>query len=558
MAAAPQAICPWSFLALEESQSPSHTAPSQRKTFAQALNNACDFPYSQLPRPRLKGETVSIKIPEEEYKAGLESCKNHLRGRLILSKGEQPIKVNELRAKLSALWKPLNQWAMISLGKGFYEFSFASAEDLRGVWAIGQWNLNPGILRLSSWTPDFNPYNQKQSSAQCWVRIFGLPQEYWRPKIIFAIAGGLGIPISLDEATSKKTFGHFARVLVDIDLKAKLHSHVIVEREEHDFVVNIEYEKLPAFCTFCQNIGHSIANCKRMNGSNAGIHSERPPVRNSRKIYVPKNTDQNTIVINSQHQTLVNNGVAATLDPEGVPNLVALANNADSVSAEFLDHQPAAQGIVNPVATANNVESVSADFPDLQPEFEGIAGTDVNPLAGFVAAPDINLIQQPVVAVEFISEQQLIQNGVLDSPIGAVNSVSASMVGTVVEDSLQSSDNRNISVIRNFASAALQNSVLQTPIAIDNQISNQNVAQDLRIVGRLWSDQMEEEEDGVNPPNIDPVHDDSRAVKYLADNQNFTVVLSKSQKKKLKKKANQNVKKDHLKARHRAGPHNFA
>lgn len=90
---------------------------------------------------------------------------------------------------------------MISLGKGFFEFSFSSTEDLRSVWAIGSWNLKPGFLRLSSWSPDFNPNLQKQTHAQCWVCISGLPQEYWSPKIIFAIAGGIGTPIAIDEAT---------------------------------------------------------------------------------------------------------------------------------------------------------------------------------------------------------------------------------------------------------------------------------------------------------------------------------------------------------------------
>lgn len=104
------------------------------------------------------------------------------------------------------------------LGKGFYEFSFSSIEDLRKVWSVGSWNLEPGILRLSSWSPDFNPSLVKQTNTQCWIRIIGLPQEYWRSKIIYAIARGIGVPSSLDDATSNRTFGHYARILVDIDL----------------------------------------------------------------------------------------------------------------------------------------------------------------------------------------------------------------------------------------------------------------------------------------------------------------------------------------------------
>lgn len=67
--------------------------PQQKKTFAQALNNACDIPLSQLPRLCLKGDALAIKIPEEKYKACLEGYKNHLHGRLILQKGDALMKV---------------------------------------------------------------------------------------------------------------------------------------------------------------------------------------------------------------------------------------------------------------------------------------------------------------------------------------------------------------------------------------------------------------------------------------------------------------------------------
>lgn len=53
------------------------------------------------------------------------------------------MKVQELKEKLSKLWKPIGSWRMIPLGKGFLEFNFASTEDLRCVWAAGSWNLNP-------------------------------------------------------------------------------------------------------------------------------------------------------------------------------------------------------------------------------------------------------------------------------------------------------------------------------------------------------------------------------------------------------------------------------
>lgn len=207
----------------------------QTKSFAQALNNSCAVPLSQLPKPCLKGYEISKRIPENEYLAGLAGCKTYLHGRLLLSKYSAPLKTADLSSKLLVLWNKLGPWHITSSGKGFFEFSFSSLEDLRRVLAVGLWNLDSRSLRVFSWTKDFNPSSLKQSTAQVWVRFFGFLQEYWRPMILFAIAGGLEARICLDEATDKETFDHFARVLIDLDLNSKLGNQILVERDGYAF-----------------------------------------------------------------------------------------------------------------------------------------------------------------------------------------------------------------------------------------------------------------------------------------------------------------------------------
>lgn len=87
-------------------------------------------------------------------------------------------------------------------------------------------------------------------------RLLGLPLKYWRPKVLFAIAGAIGVPISMDEATINKVFSHYTRILVDIDLAKEQHDQILVEREGFAFFVVNEYERLPDFCPSCKVIGH--------------------------------------------------------------------------------------------------------------------------------------------------------------------------------------------------------------------------------------------------------------------------------------------------------------
>ncbi|XP_019431188.1 PREDICTED: uncharacterized protein LOC109338411 [Lupinus angustifolius] len=249
-----KAFIPWSFLdstVPTSSSSPQHS-PTTKKSFAQALKNSRDIAVSQLPQPCIKGDAIAIKIPEEDYQAGLQRCKNHLHGRLILTKGDKPIKFVDLKAKLTSLWNMLGKWDMISLGRGFYDFSFSSLDDMRR---------------------------------------------------------GIGTPISLDEATNRRTFGHFAKVLVDINLKASLPDQILVEREGFAFFVNIEYENLPEFCSACEAIGHFAYNCRKFSKKEGAgdpippippkksLHMHKPPIHATPQV-APQVVQENDFFIN--------------------------------------------------------------------------------------------------------------------------------------------------------------------------------------------------------------------------------------------------------------------
>jgi len=80
--------------------------------------------------------------------AGLEDCKIHLHGWVILSKGDKPLTHLDLTKKLQSVWKAIGPWKTIPLGKGFYEFEFAFIEDMRWTLGMGSLKLSPGLLRL--------------------------------------------------------------------------------------------------------------------------------------------------------------------------------------------------------------------------------------------------------------------------------------------------------------------------------------------------------------------------------------------------------------------------
>jgi len=76
------------------------------------------------------------------------------------------------------------------------------------------------------------------------------------------IASAIGTPLLIDSATQNRVFGHYARVLVDMDLSKQIFNEVMIERTCYSFAIEVIYERLLAFCTHCKNIGHHITSCR--------------------------------------------------------------------------------------------------------------------------------------------------------------------------------------------------------------------------------------------------------------------------------------------------------
>jgi len=109
---------------------------------------------------------IDVRIDETDYLVGLEDFKTHLQGRIILSKGDKCLTHLDLTKKLQPVWKTLGPWKTILFGKGFYEFEFASLEDMRWAFGMGSLKLSPGFLRLFSWTKDFIQATMKSTKTQ--------------------------------------------------------------------------------------------------------------------------------------------------------------------------------------------------------------------------------------------------------------------------------------------------------------------------------------------------------------------------------------------------------
>jgi hypothetical protein len=242
------------------------------------------------------------------------------------------------------------------------------------------------MLKLFAWSKDFNPKLQHNTSAQIWVKFFGLSQEYWHKSILFTIASSLGTPICTDAVTARpmheRTFGQFARVLVDMDLSQPLRYKVLVERKGFAFFLDIEYENVPDFCDACHVIGHHVEVCKRWNKDDGAKPdkenlTKKKPINEPKQVYVPvkdvrpqQNKDNEVINVDRVTVDVENN----TADPPA-NNIVQLGTVlASQEPVNVLQHLPVIVPVVDAILTP--VETFKAQDKQIEDDLNTVRVDD--------------------------------------------------------------------------------------------------------------------------------------------------------------------------------------
>ncbi|CAN1120861.1 hypothetical protein LINPERHAP1_LOCUS17247 [Linum perenne] len=105
---------------------------------------------------------------------------------------------------------------------------------------------------LQNWRPYFRPEASTLSTLRVWVRLPGLPIEYFDAAILQTIGDKIGSTVRIDHTTLQGNRGKFARICVEVDLLKPLLSKYRLRRR----VRGIEYEGLHTICFSCGCFGH--------------------------------------------------------------------------------------------------------------------------------------------------------------------------------------------------------------------------------------------------------------------------------------------------------------
>ncbi|CAN1131016.1 hypothetical protein LINPERHAP2_LOCUS6160 [Linum perenne] len=160
--------------------------------------------------------------------------------------------------KLPQLWAKKGDVQVSDVGFGFYVVNFELVADHERAMFEGPWMINDHYVVIQEWRPYFRPEETLLTTLRVWVRLPGIPFEYFDRTILKLIGDRIGRTVCIDHTTLEGSRGNFARICVEVDLSKPLLSKYRLRRR----VRRIEYEGLHTICFNCGCYGHSNEACK--------------------------------------------------------------------------------------------------------------------------------------------------------------------------------------------------------------------------------------------------------------------------------------------------------
>lgn len=94
---------------------------------------------------------------------------------------------------------------------------FPSPSDMTKVINEGPWFIGPNFIAIRKWEPEFDSTKAVVSTTVVWVRLPGLPVEFYDKQILLKIGAKIGKLLKIDIRTENNSKIRFARLCVQVD-----------------------------------------------------------------------------------------------------------------------------------------------------------------------------------------------------------------------------------------------------------------------------------------------------------------------------------------------------
>ncbi|XP_057872573.2 uncharacterized protein LOC131078814 [Cryptomeria japonica] len=167
--------------------------------------------------------------------------------------------IDMVRRWAHSRWKIKGSVSVSAMPGGLFLFRFTAEEDFIYIMS-GSWSYGKHFLTLSKWKPGFDPSADLLRLALVWIRLLGLPLEFWDDTIFRWIGNSFGQFVVVDNAMMWKSRLVYARLCVNVVVNNPLPNFIALKSKWGKWTQAIVYEKASLYCQRCGKHDHVIAD----------------------------------------------------------------------------------------------------------------------------------------------------------------------------------------------------------------------------------------------------------------------------------------------------------
>ncbi|GAV92869.1 DUF4283 domain-containing protein/zf-CCHC_4 domain-containing protein [Cephalotus follicularis] len=237
--------------------SPTKSSQPWKDLFAPPKNPDSTLKFFE---PLLVDGVPRAKPPPEVAAEGAQEWEHAL----VVSLVGKKLPGRQVREVLERKWGKVGSPSFHATGNGVFLVKFDSLQAKDWVIDNGPWDVWGYHLVIRKWSRDLPMVLEDCKTMPVWVKLSGVPVQYWTKLGLSHIASVLGKPLYMDVNTTKRHSLSFARICVDMDATSSFPNSIDLELENGCTTsIGVEYPWRPAACTLCRVFDHSNKTCPK-------------------------------------------------------------------------------------------------------------------------------------------------------------------------------------------------------------------------------------------------------------------------------------------------------
>lgn len=144
--------------------------------------------------------------------------------------------------------------------RGWFALRFARVDHTN--WVLSSyWHFEHPSVLLKRWMPLFDPETKQIGIGPVWIRLPGLPLQYWSEDIFRQIGNAIGTYMEYKKSYLHTGMMAYARILINLNTRGGLQEFITIQWRDTSRKQIIDYEGILYCCCRCHKVGHLYKDC---------------------------------------------------------------------------------------------------------------------------------------------------------------------------------------------------------------------------------------------------------------------------------------------------------